>query len=339
MTKFIIRNDDVAFDTGLDEIKKFCEICDRYGYKIIQAITVIGECRRSRATMTNDNIRLASFRRFSENKELVEFLKSRNDYIAVHGLWHTHEPTEEEIVTAKSILEELGFKPTHFVPPFNEGDYQSEIAGLTTCKLSLEKGERLEDFINQGIPTAPIMYLHSWRFTNNYFTFGQLDRCLARLASEASKTSETVEIKKLIDKPVTTCRLWYNEWIKQNARGNVLDVGKSMYWDYGFPTFDISPKRHPTYLGDIQKTDFGDGTFDVVLCNGMYEFVDDPQKMIDEVIRITKKGGKVIFGFVGKDYKPYKESWKFFEGKESMPPHSRIDFGQEYHFLICENIE
>ncbi len=318
MNKFIIRNDDVAFDTSLDHIKKFSEICDRYGYKIIQAITPIGECRRSRATMTNDQIRIASFRRFGENKELVEFIKSRNDYIAIHGLWHTHEPTVDEITIAKSILEGLGLKPTYFVPPFNEGEYPQEIDELKTCTLSIKKGERLEDFINEGTPNAPIMYLHSWRFNNNYFTLGQLDRCLARLSR------------------VSPFRLWYNDWVKTNAKGSVLDIGKSVYWDYGFPTLDINPKRHPTYLGSAENIDFPDETFDTVLCNGMYEFIDNPQKMIDEAFRITKKGGKVIFGFVGKDYKPYKKPWKFFEGKESIPSHTRVDFEQNYHFLICQ---
>ena len=174
------------------------------------------------------------------------------------------------------------------------------------------------------------MYLHSWRFNNNYFTLGQLDRCLARLENKS------VEIKKLIDKPVTPSRLWYNDWVKANTKGNVLDIGKSVYWDYGFPTLDINPKRHPTYLGNVEHINFPNETFDVVLCNGMYEFVDSPQGMIDEVLRVTKKGGKAIFGFVGKDYKPYKKPWKFFEDKEALPPHTRVDFGSEYHFTICQ---
>jgi hypothetical protein len=54
--------------------------------------------------------------------------------------------------------------------------------------------------------------------------------------------------------------------------------------------------------------------------------------MIDEVLRIGKKA---IFGFVGKDYKPYRNPWRFYEGKEKLPPHIRIDFDNEYHFIIC----
>lgn len=350
MTKFLIRNDDLAFDTPIEEIKRFCEVCDKHGFRIIQSITPIGAGGRyARASMTNDSIKLLSFRRFEENKEVLEFLKERSDFIGVHGLWHTHAPTEAEILKGKEMLQELGLNPTYFVPPFNEGEYPPEVAGLITCKLSLENGERLEDFLNDKTPNAPIMYLHSWRFNNNYFTLGQLDRCLARLTDISQENistenntkpietdTEPIKIKKLIDKPASPFRFWYNDWIKNNAEGNVLDIGKSAYWDYGFPTLDINPKRHPTYLGNAEQMDFPDETFDTVLCNGMYEFVDNPQKMIDEALRVTKKGGKVIFGFVGKDYKPYKKPWRFFEGKERLPEHTRVDFDNEYYYLICQ---
>lgn len=128
-------------------------------------------------------------------------------------------------------------------------------------------------------------------------------------------------------------RLWYNKWIEENAFGVVLDVGKSQYWDYEFPTIDTNKKLKPTFVGNIEKTDFNDNSYDVVLCNGMYEVVDSPQKMIDEVMRITR--GVAIFGFVGKGYKPYRKPWKYFDGEEKLPPHEKVDFGNKYHFLIC----
>jgi hypothetical protein len=133
--------------------------------------------------MTNDQIRATSSRMFSENKEVLEYLLGRQDLIGVHGLWHTHKPTIEEIKTAKSILEGLGFNPTYFIPPFNEGDYPEEIEGLKTSVLSMKKGERLEDFLDKGTPKAgiEIMYLHSWRFNDDWYGFYMLDNCLQRL--------------------------------------------------------------------------------------------------------------------------------------------------------------
>lgn len=318
--QFIIRNDDVNFDTDINEIRTFCEICDRYGYKIIQAITLLGECRKARNFMGNEEIRLSSFKRFEENGEVVKYLKSRNDMVGVHGLWHTHEPSGEEIKKGKELLTSFGFNPTYFVPPFNEGSYPESVEGLTTCKLSLQDGDNLETFLNEGTPKSAIMYLHSWRFATHKFgcSFEKLDACLARLNA-------------------SPFRLWYNDWIRNNVNKSfkVLDVGKSKYWDYGFYTIDTDAKMNPTFVGDIQKTDFPSETFDMVLCNGMYEFVENPQVMVDEVMRIVKKGGKAMFGFVGPDYKPYRKPWRFFEGKEKLPDHMRVDFGKEYSFLIC----
>lgn len=193
MTKFLIRNDDVAFDTDLGEIKKFCQICDKYGYQILQAIVPIGEVRKIKSSrMTNDQIRQVSSKLFSENQEVLEYLKNRQDLIGVHGLWHTHKPSVEEIRTAKFILQRLGLAPTYFIPPFNEGNYPKEIAGLTTCKLSAKLGERLEDFLIQGTPKEKIMYLHSWRFAAGWYTFDMLERCLQRLENSYDQTKSRV---------------------------------------------------------------------------------------------------------------------------------------------------
>ena len=184
--KFIIRNDDVAFDTTLPEIKQFCQIADKYGFKIIQGIVPIGEVRKIKsARLNNEQIKALSSKLFSQNKEVLDYLLKRQDLIAVHGLWHTHKPGEEEIKTAKSILEGLGFNPTYFIPPFNEGNYPAEITGLKTSRLSMKSGERLEDYLEKGTPKADIMYLHSWRFDNDWYTFEKLDNCLKRLSSNA----------------------------------------------------------------------------------------------------------------------------------------------------------
>jgi SAM-dependent methyltransferase len=131
-------------------------------------------------------------------------------------------------------------------------------------------------------------------------------------------------------------RLWYNEWVVNNAKGNVLDVGKSKYWDYEFPTIDINPEMNPTFIGNIEDTSFPKETFDMVLCNGMYECVDCPQKMINECLRITKQGGTVIFGFIGKEFKKYKGKWKYYDNKEFIPATETKNFNNEYHFLICQ---
>ena len=147
----------------------------------------------------------------------------------------------------------------------------------------------------------------------------------------------STKIKKISNMIVSEPRIWYNDWVEKNALGKVLDVGKSIHWDYGFETIDTSKKLNPTFVGDITHSSLIDSVYDIVLCNGMYEFVTDPQKMVDEVGRILKHGGTAIFGFVGENYKPYKKDWKYYK--------DNIDFKMEiiekkdfhnYHFIICQ---
>ena len=137
---------------------------------------------------------------------------------------------------------------------------------------------------------------------------------------------------------VSEPRMWYNDWVERNAKGKVLDVGKSLYWDYGFETIDINEKLSPNIVGDICNSNLPTSAYDMVLCNGMYEFVSDPQRMVDEVRRILKPGGVAIFGFVGKDYKPYKKDWKYYEENIvfKMKIIEKKDF-DNYHFIICEH--
>lgn len=141
-------------------------------------------------------------------------------------------------------------------------------------------------------------------------------------------------MKNIKDSVPSPYRQWYNKWVEVNARGKVLDVGKSKYYNYGFPTIDINSKLHPTYTQDICCSTLPDNAFDVVLCNGMYECVENPQKMINECLRIAQK--TVLFGFVGINYKPYKKRWRYYEFREKIPKHKLINFNGEYYFLICK---
>lgn len=172
----IIRNDDVSRDTALSDIKWFSELCDKYGFKILQGITVIGDTHGIDVRMTNEEI--LSEGTIFENTEVIDFLGKRNDLIAVHGLFHTHEPTIEEIETAKEILINGGLKPTYFIPPFNEGIYGDYVCDL---KVSAET-QRLEDYLDDGVPTDEIVYLHSWRF-GDWYPKNKLEKCLKKITT------------------------------------------------------------------------------------------------------------------------------------------------------------
>jgi len=149
-----------------------------------------------------------------------------------------------------------------------------------------------------------------------------------------------MEIKKLKkDFVPSTARVWYNNWVEKNAEGKVLDIGKSKYWDYGFETIDIDNRMKPSIIGDICDSNLPDDIYDTVLCNGMYEFVSDPQKMVDEVKRILKIEGIAIFGFVTAGYKPYKRDWKYYNNDIDFKMKIiKLKRFSDYYFIVCRKV-
>lgn len=53
--------------------------------------------------------------------------------------------------------------------------------------------------------------------------------------------------------------------------------------------------------GDIRQLPFSDGTFDLIVCNIVLEFVDEPGKVISEALRVLKEGGRLIIGMINKE--------------------------------------
>lgn len=54
-------------------------------------------------------------------------------------------------------------------------------------------------------------------------------------------------------------------------------------------------------LGDLHELPFADNMFDLVISNIVIEFVENPQKVVNEVFRVLKKGGRFVCGFIGKE--------------------------------------
>jgi hypothetical protein len=177
----IIRNDDVSVDTQMSDFYKFCEICDRRGFKILQGITICGETHKIDYRMDNNQIKsLGPGRQIFEHTELIDYLVQRNDLIAVHGLWHTHEVTEKEIESAKRMLTRV-LKPTYFIPPFNEGDYPNEICGL---RVSSKDAQNIEHYFQTtDIPTTEIAYTHFWRY-GRWYPWETLEKTLDRIVEK-----------------------------------------------------------------------------------------------------------------------------------------------------------
>ena len=82
---------------------------------------------------------------------------------------------------------------------------------------------------------------------------------------------------------------------------NAISVAESMY-----------KKKNLKFLSmDAKKLGFGKETFDVIILNQVYEFVENPRKLAAEVYRVLKKGGLCYVGARNKI--------SFIEGQTGIP--------------------
>ncbi len=119
---------------------------------------------------------------------------------------------------------------------------------------------------------------------------------------------------------------------KYASNERVLDIGSggSSYGRF-FPnrlTIDIDPQRKPDVIGDAHNLPFKDGEFSLVLCTEVLEHTLEPQKVINEIKRVLKTGGRVILTtrFVYPLHDTPHDYWRFtkygllklFEGWETV---------------------
>lgn len=171
----IIRNDDYPHGTSLDEMKQFCELCDRYDVKLLHAVTIFGECYDIDSSW--DNKRIVDYANKKIEWDKFDYMLTRNDMYAVHGTFHTHKPTELEMKACKMILESIGLPVTHLIYPFNEKTVEDD----TFCGLKvIGKIDRIEDYLPKmpkhgQYPTDEMVYLHSWRFFRGWYKLDDLE--------------------------------------------------------------------------------------------------------------------------------------------------------------------
>jgi SAM-dependent methyltransferase len=111
---------------------------------------------------------------------------------------------------------------------------------------------------------------------------------------------------------------------------NTLFIGVDSKWDYRFlfkeyTTLDINPKTDPDIIADIQKCpEIKDNTYDAIIMTGVYEYLKSPDNAFDEIFRILKVGGKVLFCLPGDAY--YSDKITF----------DLLDIGELEKFMIDE---
>ncbi len=200
-----IRNDDVHVATDLAHLKGFCEICDRHGAKIIQAVTPVGDLRPLYSDAAGEwcNLKIgvrtvaeSDWPCIMQNHDLWGYLSMHRDRdgdeIALHGWQHINYKYEDQEKflrdweLGKRFLEWLFDRQvTRFVAPFNE--VTAEMLATPGVEVLHSAGPHLENIIlgREPIPEKPdglIFRCHSWRFGER-FSYEQLDEVLKRITA------------------------------------------------------------------------------------------------------------------------------------------------------------
>ncbi|MFC5628656.1 class I SAM-dependent methyltransferase [Aliibacillus thermotolerans] len=91
----------------------------------------------------------------------------------------------------------------------------------------------------------------------------------------------------------------YSYWLYEQGLDVVgIDISKNM--------LDVAKKKKDTknitfLQGDISNLPFANETFDLVISNIVLEFTHNPQVIVKEALRVVKKGGRLVIGFIGKE--------------------------------------
>jgi ubiquinone/menaquinone biosynthesis C-methylase UbiE len=80
-------------------------------------------------------------------------------------------------------------------------------------------------------------------------------------------------------------RLTKGRVIGIDGSNRMIDVARKVLNEY---------KNVELYVGGARYLPFKDATFDITTCNLLFMWVKDPQKVINEMARVTKPGGKVL---------------------------------------------
>jgi len=119
---------------------------------------------------------------------------------------------------------------------------------------------------------------------------------------------------------------FFDKKIKEIAKENIiLDIGggggfakelakyKKYFTNCQYKSLDFDPETKPDILADAHQLPFESNSIDAIICKAVLEHVQEPQKVVEEIFRVLRPGGK---GFVyvpflycyhgsGKKYKDY----------------------------------
>lgn len=190
----IFRNDDIARDSNVEQLKEIQAIFEKHGIKEMYSVVPIGVnlYYGDPFTMELENLENQLGEVLIEsNPDVVQFLKdsiAKGHSVSLHGWKHTticaytYEGQKRYISLAKSYLEKLlDTKITHFVAPFNNFN-EDTIRICRELSLTLLPGSsnQLEWLVRDDYPfTADdFCWYHYWRFFDGVLTPERLEEWL-----------------------------------------------------------------------------------------------------------------------------------------------------------------
>jgi ubiquinone/menaquinone biosynthesis C-methylase UbiE len=108
------------------------------------------------------------------------------------------------------------------------------------------------------------------------------------------KLAEPKQGEKVLDIGVGT-GIFASELMKYGADITGIDVSEKML------ELARSKGVNNVFIGNAESLDFPDESFDLVISITALEFIKAPEKAISEMVRVCKKGGRVVVGTLGSD--------------------------------------
>jgi glycosyltransferase involved in cell wall biosynthesis len=200
VNRAMFRNDDVSWDTDLENFRLFCAVFQKYGQTQIHGITLHGctnvlhvhngaeaeyEGFDNVAQLDNATIKQLSVGKAIEDRaDIIEFLNGSADEVALHGLFHTdysvmsEEEQDRDIGEGLTKMQRL-FPRKHirfFIAPFNRTNPATyQVAARYGLKVCADQGVHLEEELNNLVIRPKQWYrYHHHRFYPDRFTYYQL---------------------------------------------------------------------------------------------------------------------------------------------------------------------